>query len=170
MFKPEEHIFKIKIITLSDRASKGEYSDRSGPEIQMLLEAFLSQTHWTANIEKTLIPDDAALLRTNLLHAFAQKADIVFTTGGTGIGPRDITIDVVTPLLHKQIPGIMEMVRVKYGSQKPAALLTRAVAGLHNNTFVFTLPGSVRAVNEYCTEIFSVLEHAFYMLYGLDKH
>jgi molybdopterin biosynthesis enzyme MoaB len=64
----------------------------------------------------------------------------------------------------------MELVRVKYGSQKPAALLTRAVAGLHNTTFVFALPGSVKAVNEYCTELFSVLEHAFFMLSGLDKH
>lgn len=170
MLNPETHLFKISIITLSDRASRGEYADRSGPEIQRLTENYFAHLNWKLEFERVLIPDDADMLKAELLKAFAAQCDIIFTTGGTGIGPRDSTVDVVTPLLHKQIPGIMELVRVKYGSQKPAALLTRAVAGLHNKTFVFTLPGSVKAVNEYCTEIFSVLEHAFYMLYGLDKH
>jgi len=72
--------------------------------------------------------------------------DFIFTTGGTGIGHRDITVDVVKPLLDKEIPGIMDMIRMKYGMEKPNALISRSVAGLMNNTMVFTLPGSVRAV------------------------
>jgi len=94
----------------------------------------------------------------------------MITTGGTGIGQRDITVETVKPLLDKEIPGIMEAIRIKYGSQKPNALLSRGVAGLMNNTLVYTLPGSVKAVNEYMTEILKTLEHLIYMREGLDAH
>jgi molybdenum cofactor synthesis domain-containing protein len=96
--------------------------------------------------------------------------DLIITTGGTGIGPRDITPDVVRPLLTREIPGVMEHIRVKYGMENPKALLSRAVAGAAGKTLVYTLPGSVKAVHEYMTEIIKTLEHTFYMLYGIDVH
>jgi len=92
------------------------------------------------------------------------------TTGGTGIGKRDITPDVVRRYFDKEIPGIMEHIRTKYGTEKPNALLSRSVAGVIGNMLAFTLPGSPKAINEYCTEIFRILNHAYLMLYGIDGH
>jgi molybdopterin adenylyltransferase len=73
-------------------------------------------------------------------------------------------------MLDKEIPGIMEMIRVRYGTEKPNALLSRGVAGLMGSSFIYTLPGSVRAVNEYMNEIIKTMEHLVYMLHGLDSH
>jgi molybdopterin biosynthesis enzyme MoaB len=77
---------------------------------------------------------------------------------------------VVKPFLDKEIPGIMELIRFKYGSQKPNALLSRAIAGVMRNSLVYTLPGSVKAVEEYMTEIIPTLRHSIYMLHNLDAH
>ena len=94
----------------------------------------------------------------------------MITTGGTGIGPRDFTPDVVQSMLDKEIPGLMELIRMKYGQEKPAALLSRSVAGVMGKSLVFTLPGSVRAVSEYMSEILRSLNHMIFMLNGIDLH
>jgi len=120
-------------------------------------------------IQKTLITDDAVFLE-QLLKDSVGKYDIIITTGGTGIGPRDFTPDVVKPMLEKEIPGIMDMIRLKYGMQKPNALVSRSVAGVIGKTLIFTLPGSVKAVEEYMGEITNMLEHLIYMLHSLDFH
>ena len=86
------------------------------------------------------------------------------------MGPSDITPEVVKPMLDYEIPGIMEYIRVKYGTNMPAALLSRGVAGVTGETFIFTLPGSVKAVREYMNEITPLMEHLFYMKMGLDTH
>ena len=99
-----------------------------------------------------------------------QDADVIFTTGGTGIGPRDFTPETVRSILDKEIPGIMELIRVKYGMEKPAALLSRGVAGVAGKTLIYTLPGSVKAVSEYCNEILPTIEHSMYMIEGIDSH
>lgn len=163
-------VYKVHVITLSDRAFKGEYEDISGPRILELLEAFFEMNNNQFEIEHTIIPDDPEALRALLERAEDNKIDVVFTTGGTGVGPRDYTPEVVQDLLDKEIPGIMEAIRLKYGMEKPNALLSRGVAGLMGQTFVYTLPGSVRAVNEYMEEILKTLKHLMYMLYGLDAH
>ena len=105
-----------------------------------------------------------------LLVSARNTCNLIITTGGTGIGPRDITIETVQPLLEKEIPGIMEFIRIKYGTLKPNALLSRGVAGLMGKSLIYTLPGSVRAVEEYMNEIVKTLKHTFYMQYGVDKH
>lgn len=87
------------------------------------MEEFFASTGWKVEFERVVIPDEADLLRGNLKDT--GSADIVITTGGTGIGPRDITVDVVKPLLDKEIPGIMELIGVKYGVEKPNALISR---------------------------------------------
>ena len=160
---------EVLIITLSDRASKGEYKDLSGPRIKEILSEYLSSIDWEHNISINLIPDDANTLRALLKNA-GSYYNIIITTGGTGIGPRDITIETVTPLLTKEIPGVMEYIRVKYGADKPSALLSRGVAGLMDKSLVYTLPGSVRAVEEYMAEILKTLRHTIYMQYGIDTH
>ena len=161
--------YEVLIITLSDRASRGEYEDMSGPEIQKRLFAFFNSYNWKSNIERVLIPDDPTVLG-RLLEEAKYKYNFIFTTGGTGIGPRDITVDTVKKYLEKEIPGIMEFIRVRYGATHPAALLSRGVAGIAGKSLVYTLPGSVRAVNEYLDEIFRTLEHTVLMQYDIDTH
>ena len=161
--------FRFLIITLSDRASRGEYEDKSGPAINRVLTDHFGLGKRGIIIENAIIPDDELQLRM-LLGRGKQDFDFILTTGGTGVGMRDISPDVVRPMLDKEIPGIMEMIRVKYGESKPNALLSRGVAGLMGNTFVYTLPGSVKAVNEYMSEIIKTMEHLVYMLHGLDNH
>jgi molybdenum cofactor synthesis domain-containing protein len=161
--------FEILIITLSDRAYKGEYEDLSGPKVQEMITEFFTSAGWSFNIKTTLIPDEADILK-DLLMDTGHIYNIIITTGGTGIGPRDITVETVTPLLSKEIPGIMEFIRIKYGTEKPGALLSRGVAGITGKSLIYTLPGSVRAVEEYMTEILKTLKHAIYMQYGVDKH
>jgi len=162
-------IIEILIITLSDRASRGEYKDLSGPMIRDMISEYFLSAGWDCSVNLTLIPDDAAVLA-DLIMSATEKYNIVITSGGTGIGPRDITVETVTPLLTKEIPGIMEYIRIKYGTEKPSALLSRGVAGIKGKTLIYTLPGSVRAVNEYMTEILKTLKHTIYMQYGIDTH
>lgn len=164
----QPRIFKVKVITLSDRASAGEYDDRSGPRVEHLVEEFFAFHHWKVEIERVVIPDEPEVLRMQIREA--ETADIVITTGGTGIGPRDITVDVVKPMLQKEIPGIMELIRARYGAEKPNALLSRGVAGVIGNTLIYTLPGSVKAVEEYMAEITKTIRHSIFMLHGLDLH
>jgi molybdopterin adenylyltransferase len=163
-------VYSARVITLSDRAWAGEYDDRSGPRLTELLKAYFEQGKNLYEIENTIIPDDAQALGALLLDAVEQGADFIFTTGGTGIGPRDITPEVVKSMVEKEIPGIMEMIRMKYGAEKPNALLSRGIAGTAGKTLVFTLPGSVKAVNEYMEEILKSLRHMVFMLHGLDMH
>jgi molybdenum cofactor synthesis domain-containing protein len=161
--------FDVLIITLSDRASRGDYEDLSGPLISERVSEFMSSAGWQFDITHQLIPDDQAVLDV-LLRSGADKYNLIITTGGTGIGPRDITIETVVPLLSKEIPGIMEFIRIKYGTQKPNALLSRGVAGILGKALIYTLPGSLNAVKEYMEEILKTLKHAVYMQYGVDKH
>jgi molybdopterin adenylyltransferase len=160
---------EVLVITLSDRAFRGEYSDLSGPRIGELIADYLGSAGWQYNVTVKLIPDEASVLH-SLLKEAGENYNIIFTTGGTGIGPRDITVETVTPLLYREIPGIMEFIRVKYGSVKPSALLSRGVAGIMNKALIYTLPGSLKAVEEYMEEILKTLLHTVNMQYGIDTH
>ncbi len=163
-------VFRFQVITMSDRASRGEYEDRSGPRILELLEKHFEGNNRKISIDLNVIPDDATNLSMLIEKSLYEEYDVILTTGGTGVGPRDITVETVRPMLHKEIPGIMEMIRIKYGTRKPNALLSCGIAGLIGDTLVYTLPGSVKAVNEYMEEILKTLEHLIYMRHGLDSH
>jgi len=163
-------ILNIHIITLSDRASAGEYADKSGPHIKLLSESYFSKLKRLTSVTDHLIPDDPGKLKDLIQTSIASGADAIFTTGGTGIGPRDITPETVRPMLDREIPGIMELIRVKYGMEKPAALLSRGIAGVSGKTLIYCLPGSVKAVTEYCNEILPTIEHSLYMLAEIDNH
>ncbi len=162
-------VFNAKVITLSDRASRGVYDDRSGPAVSEILQKHFQKLNWRLKIENIIIPDSREKLR-EILEASLHDSDLIITTGGTGIGLRDITPDVMKDYIKKEIPGIMEMIRWKYGIEKPAALISRAMAGVNGKTLLFALPGSVRAVNEYMTEINKHIKHLIYMLYNVDSH
>ena len=163
-------VLRFHLITLSDRASRGEYEDRSGPRMVELLEKHFEDRPRSIQIESSIIPDEATALELLIRKSIEAGVDVVITTGGTGVGRRDITVETLKPMLQKEVPGIMEMIRLKYGTRKPNALLSCGIAGFIENTMVYTLPGSVRAVNEYMEEVLKTLEHLIYMRHGLDVH
>ncbi len=158
---------RAAVLTMSDRAHAGEYEDRSGPRVQEHLERHFGATRWHLEATVTVLPDDAELLRAALCRLRDGGVDLVLTTGGTGVGPRDVTPDVVTDLADKLLPGIMDAIRLKYGADKPNALLSRSVAAVLGRSLVYALPGSVRAVDEYMVEILKTTEHLIKMLHGL---
>jgi len=163
-------IFKVKIVVLSDRASAGIYEDKSGKLIEKLSNEWFAEKNMKVQTEIVIIPDEKDQLTQVISDSFNKKYDIVFNTGSTGIGERDIAPETIAPLLDKQITGIMELVRVKYGMKNPNAILTRSLAGTKGKTLLFAIPGNPKAVNEYLTEIFSVLFHSLLMLYGINGH
>ena len=162
--------YHIAVITLSTRAYNGFYTDRSGPVLIELIADFCSQNDWPCEISGVLLPDDAAKLHNELRKFIRAGYDMVFTSGGTGIGPSDITIGVVRRLLQREIPGIMEYIRISCGKDNPHALLSASLAGVSENTLVFALPGSVNAVKEYFSVISRSLKHMVYMRMELDVH
>lgn len=161
---------RVLVITMSDRASRGDYDDRGGPKIKEWLDGFFKDRRWHPKIERMILPDDASFLRNELKSAQTAGVDVVFTTGGTGVGPTDVTPDVVTAMADKLIPGIMEHIRLKFGASHPNALLSRSVAAVLGTTLVYTLPGSVKAVDEYMSEILKTMEHLLFMLHGLGHN
>lgn len=167
MYRP--HIFRVLLITLSDRASTGLYSDNSGPVIRQHLEEVFNKMGYKYLIDYQIIPDEAARL-SNLLAQARTSIDLIVTTGGTGIGSRDITPEVIRGIIDKEIPGIMDFIRQKYGQTNPNALISRSLSGIKDQCLVFALPGSVKAVTEYMTEISRLLPHLFFMAHDLNTH
>ena len=165
-----ENPLHVYVITLSDRAAAGEYEDKGGARLRQHAEDFFSERGIPVALHSSLLTDDPARLREELVSVQHKGAHVVFTTGGTGIGPRDNTPDVVAELADKTIPGIMEVVRMKYGVDKPCALLSRTVAAVMGDVVVYTLPGSTKGVDEYITEILKSIEHLLCVLHGLHVH
>lgn len=168
VFHPKE--FKILVITLSDRCYAGISTDASGPLLVQKIKALMDSKSRKYSIDSIILPDEPEVISEKLKDAFDNEYDIIVTTGSTGIGPRDIAPETIKPLLDKEIPGIMDMVRLKYGMEKPNALISRAIAGTKNKTLVFAVPGNPKAVAEYMDEINKIIFHCFNMLYSIDNH
>jgi molybdenum cofactor synthesis domain-containing protein len=162
-------VIRSLLITLSDRASRGEYEDTSGPLLKSRLQEFITELGWGFEANMHIIPDEIDGLQ-KIIREETSDSDLVFTTGSTGIGPRDIAADAIRPLLEKEIPGIMELIRVKYGMEKHHALLSRSIAGVIGKSLVYCLPGSPRAIDEYTREIFKTIRHSLLMLHSIDSH
>jgi molybdopterin adenylyltransferase len=165
-----EHVvrpLRISVMTVSDRASIGIYKDQSGPLIRELIKEHFNSSRWELDVTSVIFPDDRQIVRQGLIKALNRGTDIIFTTGGTGVGPRDITVDEVLDLTSRTVPGIMEFIRVKYGANNPNALLSRGIVAVKDDTIIYTLPGSPRAAKEYMTEILRTLEHLILMVHGL---
>jgi molybdenum cofactor synthesis domain-containing protein len=157
---------KIAIITLSDRASEGVYADQSGPAVEVVLKPLFSDGVFF----RETIPDDEGQLLAVLKKYIQENVDFIFTTGGTGIGPRDITPEVTRTVLDKEIPGIAEAIRAHSLVATSSAMLSRGVSGLAGQTLILNLPGSPRAVTDILTYLASLLQHAHLMIRGIDAH
>jgi molybdopterin adenylyltransferase len=168
-----EHLprtFTLKVITLSDRASKGIYEDRSGPMIAEEMKHWFGANKLRHSISSVILPDDREAFSRELKDAIKRGIDLVFTTGSTGLGSRDIAPDVAGEHMERQIPGIMELIRVKHGMVNPNAALSRSIAGQAGKTLIFVLPGSTRAIREYMEEIGKSLRHMILMVNDIDSH
>jgi molybdenum cofactor synthesis domain-containing protein len=151
-------IVKVAVITISDRASRGEYPDLSGPEIVLgVMAAFPG-----AEVTRRVVPDEEADIRAAL--EAAEGVDFILTTGGTGISPRDVTPEVTARFCEREIPGIAEMLRSRSYDETPAAVLSRGYAGQRGTTIVVNFPGSVKAVRLCMKVLVAVMGHAVKML------
>ena len=164
------YTFRVKVITLSDRAFQGFYTDRSGPGILDEMERWFGEKGLEFSAGHVILPDEPKALESGLRGAIKEQVDLVFTTGSTGLGSRDMAPEVATRLMDREIPGIMELIRVKHGMVNPNAALSRSVAGQSGKTLIFVLPGSTRAIREYMQEIRRSLWHMILMLHDIDSH
>ncbi|MGW8315140.1 MAG: molybdenum cofactor synthesis domain-containing protein [Bacteroidales bacterium] len=164
------YTFRMKVITLSDRAAAGFYPDRSGPAIVEEMEKWFGEKKLKHHSSSVILPDNEASFSNELKSAVEGQVDLVFTTGSTGLGSRDMAPEAAIRHMERQIPGIMELIRVKHGMVNPNAALSRSVAGLSGKTLIFVLPGSTRAVREYLEEIRKSLWHMILMVNDIDSH
>ena len=154
-------MMKIAIITVSDRCSDGKRDDRSGPLIRQMVE------NMGEVIEYEIIPDEKASISQAIKEAVDElKADIVLTTGGTGLSFRDVTPEATSEVVEKEIPGFAELMRQKGFKITPMAVLSRAIAGIRGRSLVINLPGSPKAVGECLDIILPLVSHALDMIEG----
>lgn len=151
---------KVRVITISDRASKGIYADESGPEIIRIIK----ESYAEADTGITVVPDERAAILAAL--ESSADADFIITTGGTGIGPRDLTPEVTAEWCEKELPGIAETLRAESYKETPHAMLSRGRAGVKGGTIVINFPGSLKAVRLCAKTILPILGHAPNMLLG----
>lgn len=153
---------RISIITVSDSVSSGTREDLSGKA----LEARCSELGWQV-MSKSVVPDDEVLIRAQLAAlADTAKVDAVLTTGGTGLGPRDVTPEATATIVTRQIPGFAELMR-QAGLQKTRkAALSRAICGIRGECLIINLPGSPRGAVESFDAIAELLPHAVEVLHG----
>jgi len=159
---------KIGRITISDRASAGVYADRSGPEIERILrEVFGADAIFVAAI----VPDEVALISAKLSElADKERCDLIVTTGGTGISPRDVTPEATHAVLEKELPGFGEAMRMQSLAKVKTAILSRATAGTRGRSLIVNLPGKPTAVAE-CLEILApAIREGVAHLRGEDPH
>jgi molybdopterin adenylyltransferase len=150
-------LYKVGIITLSDKGAQGLREDTSGALIKELLPENFQV------VKQTILPDDKEQLR-SLLIEWCSACDLLLTTGGTGLGVRDITPEVTLAIADKEVPGITEGMRLFNLQQTPFAMLSRAVCVQRGKTLIINLPGSPTSVSENLTYVLPILPHALDIL------
>jgi molybdenum cofactor synthesis domain-containing protein len=150
---------RIRVITVSDRSSAGLRDNTTGPLLVSLLGA---------EEPTVVVPDEREAIASAVKAAVADGYELVVTTGGTGIAPRDVTPEAVQPLLDREIPGVMEAIRAEGRATVPTASLSRGVAGVIGSTFVVTLPGSTGAVRDGARVVQALAQHVIDQLAGHD--
>lgn len=153
----QEHArISVAVVTVSDRASRGERDDRGGPAIREMAEAAGARV-----VGYEVVPDDQAQISAALSQLVDERdVDVVLTTGGTGLAPRDVTPQATLAAIDYQVPGLAEAMRAASLAQTPAAMLSRAVAGVRRRTLIVNLPGNPKGVRECLEVIMPAIPHA----------
>lgn len=155
-------MFKVGIVTASDKGSKGERADKSADVIKEIMASLNFDV-----VAYKIIPDDLEAIQEELIDlSDHQKVDLILTTGGTGFSPRDNTPEATLAVIDRQVPGIPEVMRLESLKKTPKAMLSRAVAGIRRNTLIINMPGSPRAVRECLEVIIPALPHGLEILTG----
>jgi molybdopterin adenylyltransferase len=155
---------RVAILTVSDKASRGEREDRGGPAIRAALE----QAGLHAEVvDYRVVPDDQHVIAEALIHAAGRSdVDVVLTTGGTGLAPRDVTPQATLSVIEYKVPGIAEAMRAESRRITPAAMLSRGIAGVRNRKLIVNLPGNPSGARETLAVIAPALPHAVSTLRG----
>lgn len=160
------HNLRAKILVLSDLATKGEREDRSGPAVQETLESH--GWHVTA---LEVLPDEFGQIRDRLMTwTDSEDCDAIFTSGGTGIGPRDVTPEATRSIIETEVVGLSELMRAEGTKSTPMAALSRAIAGVRKRKLIVNLPGSPRGARESLESIMMILPHAIDQIQGRTAH
>ena len=156
-------MYKVGIITASDKGSKGERTDLSGPAIEEILSRYPN-----FKVEAyQMIPDEKKLLKEAMMDmADNMHLQLILTTGGTGFSHRDVTPEATLEVVERRVPGIPEAMRFFSLQITPRAMLSRAEAGLRGNTLIVNMPGSPKAIKEVLEYILPSLEHGLDILTG----
>lgn len=156
---------RFGILTLSDRSSRGEREDASGPALAHLIQA----ENWSVT-KQMLLPDDESAIRSILSEwADSGELDVILTTGGTGFAPRDVTPEATRAVIDREALGLAETMRAASLKITPHAMLSRIVTGIRKRTLIINLPGSPKGAVENLQVIIPVLEHAVRLLQDLDS-
>ncbi len=157
-----KNVFKVAILTISDKGSKGEREDSSGPLIREMVKDLPAEV-----IRYEIIPDEKEMIIQALKKTADQfNADLILTTGGTGMSPRDVTPDATLKVIDREVPGFAEAMRAESLKKTPHAMISRAVAGIRASTLIVNLPGSPKSVRENLAVILPALPHALSKLKG----
>jgi molybdopterin adenylyltransferase len=153
----------VGILTISDRCSRGEAEDTSGPAMQQWVVEKLG-----AEVKRTgIVPDERARIRDTLVAWSDQEGlNLILTTGGTGFAPRDVTPEAMREVIEREAPGLAEAMRAEGAKHTPHAMLSRAMAGIRGQTLIVNLPGSLKAVREGLEVIAPALPHGIEILTG----
>ena len=152
---------RFGILTLSDRSSRGERPDSSGPA----LAALIQRKGWLV-VKQDVLPDDQQPIRDHLISwAGSGELDVILTTGGTGFSPRDVTPEVTRAVIEREAPGLAEAMRAASLQVTPHAMLSRIVTGIRGKTLIVNLPGSPKGAVENLQVIIPVLPHAVQLLH-----
>ncbi|MDW7646385.1 MAG: MogA/MoaB family molybdenum cofactor biosynthesis protein [Desulfuromonadales bacterium] len=153
---------KAVILTISDKGSRGERVDTSGPALKQWLEE-----HGVSTVALEIIPDEEAQIADRLMHWTAQVSPhLLLTTGGTGVSPRDVTPEATQRVVDRLIPGLAELMRLRSLQITPRAALSRAVAGIRQGTLILNLPGSPKGALENLEAVWPALPHAIAKIRG----
>jgi molybdopterin adenylyltransferase len=158
-------VSKAHVVTVSDGAFHGQREDRSGPALVSLLSGGGFEVG-----QPQVVPDDVERITEAVMTAVARGVDLVVSTGGTGLGPRDVTPQALSTVIDYEVPGIGETMRRAGVGSTPMAALSRSMAGVRDRTLIISVPGSPKGAVESLEAVMPVVGHAIQLLHGDTKH
>ncbi len=153
-------MIKAAVLTISDKGSRGEREDKSGEVIKEKLGHIKAEV-----INYEIVPDEREII-SQKLRSFAEKADLILTTGGTGVSPRDVTPEATKDVIERELPGFSEAMRAESFKVTPRSIGSRAVSGMYKDTLIINLPGSPKGVSECLEVVLNAIPHVLEVACG----